>query len=273
MNQKKYHLVSILIHAGDSGRGHYYSFSRNPTSNTWNKFNDRVVTPESYDTVMQEAVGGSGNTSAYCLVYLSDSIIKQEAIAQKTLIEKLPADLAEYAKIDNNLFDEQINSYNFNTNLSQAISQYRWKCEVTERIGNRKSSMGIPYRYDSFATYLKSEPHCDKLLKWYLLDISLKETGCCDNLRSLGDSPKVGLIQEKLSLMAKPFSFKIGLTSSEKDELDKKLAQYMAIYPIMICYIFFIKSLLNGQFKDVCYAARKILFVKKLLVLFFINIF
>ena len=234
-----------------------------------------MVLPETYERVRQEAIGGHGNTSAYCLVYLADHIIQQgmrankEIAPQNIVVEKeynitrLPSDLTEYVNNDNNLFKAQIDAYKFSTNLSFAISQYRWKYQVTERIASRKSSMGIPCRFDSFATYLKSEPHCDKLLRWNLLDISLKETGCCDNLRSLGDSPKLAVIQEKLSFLSKPYLFKIGLSSSEKDDLDKKLAQYIGIYPIMICYTFFIKSLLNNELKDACYAARKILFVKQ----------
>lgn len=268
--------MSILIHAGDTGRGHYYSFNKNIISGTWQRFNDRTVAPETYERILQEAVGGIGNTSAYCLVYLADHIIQKEmmkankeivphnsSIEKEYCIAQLPPDLAEYVNNDNNLFKAQIDSYKFSTNLSYAISLYRWKYQVTERIASRKSSMGIPCRYDSFATYLKTEPHGDKLLRWYLLDVSLKETGCCDDLRNLGDSPKLGAIQDRLSFLPKPYLFKIGLTASDKDDLDKKLAQYIAIYPIMICYNFFIKSLLNNQFKDACYAARKVLFVKQ----------
>ena len=66
---QKYQLVSILIHDGVAGSGHYYSFIRDVETDTWKRYNDIQVSDEKEDVVMKEAFGGYNNVNAYCLVY------------------------------------------------------------------------------------------------------------------------------------------------------------------------------------------------------------
>mmetsp|Transcript_1602 Transcript_1602/g.2281 ORF Transcript_1602/g.2281 Transcript_1602/m.2281 type:complete len:427 (-) Transcript_1602:255-1535(-) len=54
-----YDLQSIVVHMGQFGVGHYYSYVRpDVNSNSWYRFNDDIVTPVSFDEVVADATGG-----------------------------------------------------------------------------------------------------------------------------------------------------------------------------------------------------------------------
>lgn len=56
-----YDLYSIIVHSGDSKKGHYVSFIKK--QNQWFKFNDAVVTKCTQDEAVMENYGGKGNFS------------------------------------------------------------------------------------------------------------------------------------------------------------------------------------------------------------------
>ncbi|CAB9516840.1 Probable ubiquitin carboxyl-terminal hydrolase FAF [Seminavis robusta] len=54
-----YSLQSVVVHAGEYGSGHYYSYVRpDIQSDDWYRFNDHVVTKVSFDEVIADAYGG-----------------------------------------------------------------------------------------------------------------------------------------------------------------------------------------------------------------------
>lgn len=54
-----YDLQAIVVHAGNYGSGHYYSYVRpDVRSEAWYRFNDHVVEPVSYAEVYRDACGG-----------------------------------------------------------------------------------------------------------------------------------------------------------------------------------------------------------------------
>ena len=58
--QSIYDLQSIIIHRGEFGSGHYYSYVRpNIRTDEWFRINDEIVTPVSYEEVIADAFGGS----------------------------------------------------------------------------------------------------------------------------------------------------------------------------------------------------------------------
>lgn len=57
--QSIYDLQSIIIHQGEFGSGHYYSYVRpNIRTDEWYRINDEIVTPVSYEDVIADAFGG-----------------------------------------------------------------------------------------------------------------------------------------------------------------------------------------------------------------------
>ncbi|KAL4453036.1 hypothetical protein ABPG73_015873 [Tetrahymena malaccensis] len=76
LKHNKYVLHAILVHQGYADSGHYFSYIYSQDQNKWFKFNDIQVQEEQESVVMKQAVG-DGRSSAYCLVYVKEDIIKQ----------------------------------------------------------------------------------------------------------------------------------------------------------------------------------------------------
>ena len=64
-----YRLQSVVIHAGEATRGHYYAFVDPRLDDRWLRFDDDRVTPVDYATVRAESIGGSP-VAAYILHYV-----------------------------------------------------------------------------------------------------------------------------------------------------------------------------------------------------------
>jgi ubiquitin C-terminal hydrolase len=64
----KYHLIEAIIHRGTAQAGHYwvYTFAHDLG---WVKFDDSKVTAATFERVKLDGFGGTGKSSAYCLVY------------------------------------------------------------------------------------------------------------------------------------------------------------------------------------------------------------
>lgn len=54
--------------------GHYYTYIYERTSKKWFKYSDINVSEEKEETVLKYAYG-HGNSSAYCLMYLNESVV------------------------------------------------------------------------------------------------------------------------------------------------------------------------------------------------------
>jgi ubiquitin carboxyl-terminal hydrolase 7 len=60
-----YDLQSVVIHMGEYGVGHYYSYIRpDIQSNTWYRFNDDIVEEVPFQEVMDDAFGGKSSASS-----------------------------------------------------------------------------------------------------------------------------------------------------------------------------------------------------------------
>lgn len=75
LKKHKYILHSILIHVGQAQSGHYYSYVYDYLQKKWRKFSDIHVSEETEEKVFEEAYG-VGNTSAYCLIYIEEAVIR-----------------------------------------------------------------------------------------------------------------------------------------------------------------------------------------------------
>uniref|UniRef100_A0AAY4D4K8 Ubiquitin carboxyl-terminal hydrolase 25 n=1 Tax=Denticeps clupeoides TaxID=299321 RepID=A0AAY4D4K8_9TELE len=118
MMQVPYRLHAVLVHEGQANAGHYWAYIYDPNQNLWMKYNDISVTKSSWEELMRDSFGGYRNASAYCLMYINDKkpfLIKEEFDKETgqmlSGLDKLPPDLKEYVKEDNQLFERELEDW------------------------------------------------------------------------------------------------------------------------------------------------------------------
>lgn len=275
-----------MIHDGYAGSGHYYSFNRNIENQTWKRFNDIQVSDETEENVMKEAIGGHSNTSAYCLIYLSDNMVQEELKSKKAKtmevqdskvidIEKshyldlLPADISDEVDVDNVLFHEEIEEYKFNSYLKSIIDSYKARFDAVTKILDNKDNKAVPTNLNTFGCYLRSQKSTeDDLFKWYLLDTALQASEKKMRLADLAQiHPKlVKILEDRLSSLPKPYTFKhVVLSPVEEAKIGSTMSDYERDYLIVVYAKFFIAAFLEERWKDGLDAARRVLDVSDFL--------
>ncbi|XP_077449005.1 ubiquitin carboxyl-terminal hydrolase 25 [Stigmatopora argus] len=119
MMQVPYRLHAVLVHEGQANAGHYWAYIYDPHQRCWMKYNDISVTKSSWEELVRDSFGGYRNASAYCLMYINEKkpfLIEEEFDKETGQIlsgmDKLPPDLKQYVKEDNELFDKEIEEWN-----------------------------------------------------------------------------------------------------------------------------------------------------------------
>ncbi|XP_066555654.1 ubiquitin carboxyl-terminal hydrolase 25 isoform X2 [Amia ocellicauda] len=118
MMQVPYRLHAVLVHEGQANAGHYWAYIYNPHHRRWMKYNDISVTKSSWEELVRDSFGGYRNASAYCLMYINDKkpfLIEEEFDKETGQMlsgfDKLPPDLKEYVKEDNQLFEKEMEEW------------------------------------------------------------------------------------------------------------------------------------------------------------------
>ncbi|XP_054612119.1 ubiquitin carboxyl-terminal hydrolase 25 isoform X2 [Dunckerocampus dactyliophorus] len=118
MMQVPYRLHAVLVHEGQANAGHYWAYIYDPHQRCWMKYNDISVTKSSWEELVRDSFGGYRNASAYCLMYINDKkpfLIEEEFDKETGQIlsgmDKLPPDLKQYVKEDNELLDKEIEEW------------------------------------------------------------------------------------------------------------------------------------------------------------------
>ncbi|KFW85161.1 Ubiquitin carboxyl-terminal hydrolase 28, partial [Manacus vitellinus] len=109
LRQVPYRLHAVLVHEGQANAGHYWAFIYNQPRKKWLKYNDISVTESSWEELERESFGGLRNTSAYCLMYISDQVScvgadedeGPEAVQIQKEVEALTPELRQYIQKDN----------------------------------------------------------------------------------------------------------------------------------------------------------------------------
>ncbi|XP_061607520.1 ubiquitin carboxyl-terminal hydrolase 25 isoform X9 [Phyllopteryx taeniolatus] len=119
MMQVPYRLHAVLVHEGQANAGHYWAYIYDPHQRCWMKYNDISVTKSSWEELVRDSFGGYRNASAYCLMYINDKkpFLTEEEFDKETGqilsgMDKLPPDLKQYVKEDNELFVKEIEEWN-----------------------------------------------------------------------------------------------------------------------------------------------------------------
>uniref|UniRef100_H3CKN5 ubiquitinyl hydrolase 1 n=1 Tax=Tetraodon nigroviridis TaxID=99883 RepID=H3CKN5_TETNG len=118
MMQVPYRLHAVLVHEGQANAGHYWAYIYDPRQHCWMKYNDITVTKSSWEELVRDSFGGYRNASAYCLMYIDDKkpfLIEEEFDKETGQVlcgmDKLPPDLRQYVKDDNQLFENEIKEW------------------------------------------------------------------------------------------------------------------------------------------------------------------
>ncbi|XP_044225827.1 ubiquitin carboxyl-terminal hydrolase 25 isoform X4 [Thunnus albacares] len=118
MMQVPYRLHAVLVHEGQANAGHYWAYIYDPHQRCWMKYNDIAVTKSSWEELVRDSFGGYRNASAYCLMYINDKkpfLIEEEFDKETGQVlsgmDKLPPDLKQFVKEDNELFDKEIEEW------------------------------------------------------------------------------------------------------------------------------------------------------------------
>ncbi|XP_053372132.1 ubiquitin carboxyl-terminal hydrolase 25 isoform X1 [Clarias gariepinus] len=118
MMQVPYRLHAVLVHEGQANAGHYWAYIYDPQHRCWMKYNDISVTKSSWEELVRDSFGGYRNASAYCLMYINDKkpFLVQEEFDKETGqvlsgLDKLPPDLKEYVKEDNQQFERELEEW------------------------------------------------------------------------------------------------------------------------------------------------------------------
>ncbi|KAM9788245.1 ubiquitin carboxyl-terminal hydrolase 25 [Neosynchiropus ocellatus] len=118
MMQVPYRLHAVLVHEGQANAGHYWAYIYDPHQRCWMKYNDISVTKSSWEELVRDSFGGYRNASAYCLMYINDKkpFLTEEEFDKETGqvlsgMDKLPPDLKQFVKEDNELFDKEIEEW------------------------------------------------------------------------------------------------------------------------------------------------------------------
>ncbi|XP_044077692.1 ubiquitin carboxyl-terminal hydrolase 28 isoform X3 [Siniperca chuatsi] len=72
--QVPYRLHAVLVHEGQASAGHYWAYIYDHASQRWMKYNDISITESSWEELERDSFGGMTNASAYCLMYIDDTL-------------------------------------------------------------------------------------------------------------------------------------------------------------------------------------------------------
>mmetsp|Transcript_34460 Transcript_34460/g.31154 ORF Transcript_34460/g.31154 Transcript_34460/m.31154 type:complete len:105 (+) Transcript_34460:1041-1355(+) len=99
-----------------------------------------------------------------------------------------------------------------------------------------RTAKSPPAHLNSFGCFLKNDNRFEGLFKFYLLDVSLKDSGMNMNLRDLKNQPRLlKILEQRISSLNRPYGLShLTLTKEEENVIDCKLAEYSAEYPVIL---------------------------------------
>ncbi|KAM8834494.1 ubiquitin carboxyl-terminal hydrolase 25 isoform 3-T3 [Synchiropus picturatus] len=150
MMQVPYRLHAVLVHEGQANAGHYWAYIYDPHQRCWMKYNDISVTKSSWEELVRDSFGGYRNASAYCLMYINDKkpFLTEEEFDKETGqvlsgMDKLPPDLKQFVKEDNELFDKEIEEWD-SLQARKAQQEKLALCTAAAAASNTSTSSSSP---------------------------------------------------------------------------------------------------------------------------------
>jgi ubiquitin carboxyl-terminal hydrolase 25/28 len=234
-----YYLHSILIHEGQAGSGHYYSYIRDAAQNRWRKFNDIRVTEVDEQEVFKVATGGFGYNSAYCLVYVDGTI--QQSLQYPALMMSYASTFPDHirreleesnAKLTRELVDWRLGRlmktlqdiYTSRAMLAQAQHQSHMS-QINSRVDS------VKYELVNFTVFLRVKSF-DFLSRWHLLDICIREiTETHVGLDQMpANDPFYAKIKTQFHSACREAPGRLELSALEKTNLTKQFDEFFNNY-------------------------------------------
>ena len=234
LKEYEYFLHSILIHEGKAETGHYYAYIYDSEENVWRKYSDTLIKNVSFEEVMRDAVGGYGEASAYCLIYIHKSFKENHGKIHKDKDEDDCSStnrLEKYATYLQNTVNAEV--LEENAKLIREIANFKAKMLVDriKTLYDDRFSMIIAWSADNSYSEKKADiinfvmllrmNKLESLSRWVLLNICVKEiTG-----KTIEQIKSDLLLYNKIDLMLCRYTF--GPKSLELLEMDQKhLSEY-----------------------------------------------
>lgn len=277
----KYSLVSILVHDGYAGSGHYYAFINDIKQGKWRRFNDITVTEEKEETVFKESIGGHNQMSAYCLIYMQDTgadtpdassnnplraysntfeLQEDDSIKQNLVFDMynqwIHPKVREEVEAENHKFIEEVLEHKAQAIIKPAVEKYRQRFGYVEDYINthekKKSEKKgfFPPPIHNFPTFLKSLGNLDDVLKWHLLNVAVIESHPKHlNLDQIITTQP--MLQAKLANiclgMASPQQMKAIAYPWESPPLENLFRQFIQFKTLGVIADFLLETLLQDQ--------------------------
>ncbi|XP_023669384.1 ubiquitin carboxyl-terminal hydrolase 28 [Paramormyrops kingsleyae] len=116
--QVPYRLHAVLVHEGQASAGHYWAYVFDQSRKSWLKCNDVLVTESSWEELERDSYGGLTNASAYCLMYIDDTLphlIAEDSDSETGQVlqgmDALPPILRRYVQEDNRWFQQELREW------------------------------------------------------------------------------------------------------------------------------------------------------------------
>ena len=249
LQQHEYHLHSLLIHDGQAGSGHYYAYSYDEDEEKWWKFNDIHVTEATEEDVQRDSVGGYSYTSAYCLVYLDQRLLRrQEGVKLRSYslasIDVEPTDqyssyltreLLKEADEDNGKLMEEVVDWKLSGVIKKIQDLYTDRNStvgnLTKEWKERLPMEKMRFEIINFAMFLRVKGE-DELVRLHLLDLAVREADL--EKRSLDQILENERLTHKLKTqflpVCKDTPHTVTLSPFQKDRLKVLLVDFESLY-------------------------------------------
>ncbi|CAG9334956.1 unnamed protein product [Blepharisma stoltei] len=273
LTKNPYNLHSIMIHSGQANSGHYYSYVFDAEYQKWRRYSDIYISDMAEADVCSDALGGYGHSSAYCLMYIRESLIpkipkglqrsytltssvEQVSDHYKTLLS--PELRAEVDK-DNQKFDLEIEEFRISEILKNINELYTvclnqaWTQKFSYFGTTKKET--VRGELCNFATYLKIKG--DELLcRWNILNHCVKFNDPYQ--RGLEDFAQGDPIFETMTKRFKeickepPDSYI--LTAREKNEYETEANIFYSNYYYAWISVYIVESILDEKYIEALHA-------------------
>eukprot|EP00455_Lapot_gusevi_P044005 TRINITY_DN5439_c0_g2_i8.p1 TRINITY_DN5439_c0_g2~~TRINITY_DN5439_c0_g2_i8.p1 ORF type:complete len:652 (-),score=263.98 TRINITY_DN5439_c0_g2_i8:171-2096(-) len=183
LRQYAYQLQAVLVHDGKSaGQGHYWAYVRQPEHDQWLQYNDINVSIVDEKEVWERSVGGSGNCSAYFLLYSRyNPELSREDLSADRMTELIPAQLQAHVADVNASFEKEIEQYtakkrqrNCDDKVNKIVSQFERSEQELIQNATKKIEYGTDFRLKDLSVFLYRLDQ-NRLARYHLFQQAVKK--------------------------------------------------------------------------------------------------
>lgn len=255
MKIHSYQLHSLLVHDGYAGSGHYYSFVHDIESNSWRKYSDLAISDVTFEEVYNDAVGGNGLASAYCLFYVSTDLLQRkpspfwnfnlDTMQNTHYYSLIPEKIVVEITDDNLKLEEEIKSFQSSAIFSKVSNLYESRLGEIEKIHkeNNNSGENIRFALINFPFYLKCSNRDIDLHRRFLLHQAYREVMQCE----LNDLKWSDPIYPKMQAV---YQNKLTLTENDRENIQKESEIYSEICSLAEVFCDVVTMMLEDRLID-----------------------